>query len=218
MWLTLKRENHLAVPEPVIRLLMIAWKCAHLPLIVHVAEHTYTRTWMSTLTWVTMCTVFVWMCTATPACHLRVRVDNNVVTDYRRPVVRVAVVTRRLCWMHWVKSSSSSGCRWWPWGVRIFTVFCSCEVCTVSTCFFMSVYQRAHLSCLRHVKLPKCILTMKHELCILSKKCNLLPKTKTPSSHKQNLINKNLRISLDQLILHELEARGQYWMILQSDD
>lgn len=58
---------------------------------------------------------------ATPACHLRVCV-GNVVIDYRRAVVRVAVVTRRLCWLHWERSSSR-GCRWRPWGVGLLIVF-----------------------------------------------------------------------------------------------
>lgn len=44
-------------------------------------------------------TVLVYMCAGAPACHLCVCVDN-VVIDCRRPVVRVAVVTRRLFWLH----------------------------------------------------------------------------------------------------------------------
>lgn len=78
----------------------------------HPSMHVRIRTtvWMGRLIWgwVRAQTVLVYMCAGAPACHLCVCVDN-VVIDCRRPVVRVAVVTRRLCWLHWVKSSSS-GC------------------------------------------------------------------------------------------------------------
>lgn len=138
MLLTLKREKHLADThqensDKIVR------DCVE----ACVSQRARSRTFAREYEWAHLRgRVFACMCTATPACHLCVCVDN-VVIDYRRPVVRVAVVTRRLRWLHWVKSSSSSGCLWWPWGVRIFIVFCSFEVCTesqhVSSCLSSSL-------------------------------------------------------------------------------
>lgn len=58
--------------------------------------------------WACLCVQYLGACVKPPVLAICVRVDS-VVIDCRRPVVRVAVVTRRLRWLHWVKSSSS-GC------------------------------------------------------------------------------------------------------------
>lgn len=59
--------------------------------------HTYLHENMNDYAQISVYSIFVRVyCAATPSHHLCVCV-GKVVIDYRRPVVRVAVVTRRLC-------------------------------------------------------------------------------------------------------------------------
>ncbi len=173
------------IKKTVIRLFVTVWKRAFL------SGHAHIFAWEYEWARLHHGCVFARMCAATPACHLCVCVDN-VVIDYRRPVVRVAVVTRRLRWLHWVKSSSS-GCLWWPWGVRM-DLHCVLQLWGlhwVSTCFFMSVDGTACLS--RSVllavfvqgKISQIHLDIQQELCVILEKCTLLPE----AHHFKNNLN-----------------------------
>lgn len=77
------------------------------------------------------------------------RTFDDAVTDCRRSVARVAVVTTRPWRLRWMKvHSTSGGCLWWPWGVRTFIVPRGFEVCILfQNCHLKSPWMLFHVVC-----------------------------------------------------------------------
>lgn len=112
------------IKKTVIRLFLIVWRCTRLSR--RTRSHARKR-WHGSER-----VQYLRACTATPACHLCVWCW--LCGDWLQDVCSQSCCSNQeIVRLHRLKMcSSSGGCLWWPWGVRIFIVLATFEVCAQS--------------------------------------------------------------------------------------